>query len=70
MLPGLAQIHDTYTASLDVLVSLLPRFPEPAQAYLQEGIIKGWIMDGEDSLFNTIEATPVRLTVEYPPKLT
>ncbi|WP_375434924.1 hypothetical protein [uncultured Hymenobacter sp.] len=68
MLPELAQINDTYTASLEVLESLLPRFSQPAQLYLQEGIDKGWITEGKDSLFNTIEATPVLLTVEYPSK--
>ncbi|HEX8349903.1 MAG TPA: hypothetical protein VF598_08065, partial [Hymenobacter sp.] len=30
----LAQLHDTYTASILALESLLPSFSEPAQAYL------------------------------------
>jgi hypothetical protein len=64
----LAQLHDTYTASILALEGLLPAFSEPAQAYLQESISKGWITEGEDSIFSTVQATPVRLTVEYPPK--
>jgi len=65
MIAGLAQIHDTHTASMQVLANLLPHFPPPAQAYLQQAIQEGWIMDGPDSLFNRVQAEPVSLTVEY-----
>ncbi|UOG77431.1 hypothetical protein MTX78_23640 (plasmid) [Hymenobacter tibetensis] len=68
MFAGLAQLPDTYTASVVVLESLLPGFSEPAQAYLQESITNGWITESKDSIFTTVDATPVRLTVEYPPQ--
>jgi len=62
MIAGLAQIHDTHTASMQVFANLLPRFSPPAQAYLQQVIQEGWIMDGPDSLFNRVQAEPVGLT--------
>ena len=66
MLIGLARIQDTYTASLDVLEKLLPRLPQATQAHFQEGIEKGWISEGTDSVFNAVQAKPVSLAVEYP----
>lgn len=66
MIAGLAQIRDTYTASMQILQSLVPRFAPPAQAHLHQAIEQGWIMDGPDSLFERVQAEPVSLRVEYP----
>ncbi|WP_324680382.1 hypothetical protein [Hymenobacter sp. GOD-10R] len=65
-IPKLAQIRDTYTANMQILRSLLPRFSSPAQAYLHKAIEQGWIMDSTDSIFNRVQVEPVSLRVEYP----
>ena len=62
----LAQIRDSYTASIKTLESLLPSLPQPAQQYLQEALTKGWIMDDADSIYNTMQIEPLSLAIEYP----
>jgi hypothetical protein len=62
----LAQIRDTYTANMQLLNSFLPRFSQPAQAYLHQAIEEGWITDGTDSIFERVQVEPVSLHVEYP----
>lgn len=66
MLPGLAQIKDTYTVSLNVLKNLVPHLPPAAQAHFQQAIAEGWLSDCTEGLFNAVQAEPVRLTVDYP----
>lgn len=66
LISSLAQIRHTHTASMQVLQRLLPRFSPPAQAYLDEAIEEGWIMDGSDSIFNRVQVEPVSLHMEYP----
>lgn len=63
---SLAQIRDSYTAGIQMLTSFLSTLPQPAQEYLQDGLIKGWIMDDPDSIYNTVEVKLLQLTVEYP----
>lgn len=66
MIASLAQLHDTHTASMQVLQRLLLRFEVPAQAYLGKAIEDGSIMDSSDSLFNRVQVELVRLHMEYP----
>ncbi|MCB2410933.1 hypothetical protein [Hymenobacter lucidus] len=66
MIAGLAQISDTYTAGIQILKSLVPRFSSQAQVYLHQAIEEGWIMDGTDSIYNRVKAEPISLSVEYP----
>lgn len=66
MISELAQIPHTHTASMQVLKRLLPRFPPPAQAYLDQAIEQGWIMDNTDSIFNRVQVKPVSLRIEQP----
>jgi len=63
MISELAQIHHTHTASMQVLKRLLPQFSPPAQAYLDQAIEEGWIMDGPDSIFNRVQVKPVSLRI-------
>jgi hypothetical protein len=62
----LAQVRDYYTACVAVLQNLIPRLPADAQQYFQQATREGWLADGTDLVFDTIKATPLTLTVEYP----
>ena len=66
LLAGLAQVHDTHTASMRVLESLLPLFSRPAQAYLHQAITDGSIMESTTSLFTRLQVDPVCLRIDYP----
>ncbi|MCB2410754.1 hypothetical protein [Hymenobacter lucidus] len=62
----LARVRDYYTASVAVLQNLIPKLPAEAQQYYQQATREGWLADGTDLVFDTIKATPLTLTVEYP----
>ena len=66
LIPELSQVGHSYTASLQVLEELLPCLPRAAQEHFQQGMREGWLSEGTESVFNAVQATPLRLTVHYP----
>ncbi|MCB2380474.1 hypothetical protein LGH70_22970 [Hymenobacter sp. BT635] len=66
-LGGLAQVRSYFTANVTLLEKLIPNLPADAQRYFQQATQEGWLADGMELVFDTITATPVKLTVEYPP---
>lgn len=63
---GLAQLHDSYTASLQVLRDLIPYLPPAAQAHFQPFIDEDLLSEGTMAVYDALQVTPVSLRVEYP----
>jgi len=66
MVPELANLDDAYTASVEILESLIPELPPTAQAYFQQDIHPGWVLGCLESIFEAIQVNPLRLTVAHP----
>lgn len=61
---GLANLRDTYTASLQVLRAVIPQLPPAAQAHYQQLIQEGTLSEGTMPLYQAMQCTPIRLTIE------
>jgi len=61
---GLANLRDLYSASLEVLRTVVPQLPLAAQAHYQQLMEDGLLSEGTQPLYEAIQLTPLRLTVE------
>ena len=61
---GLANLRDIYSASLEVLRAVVPQLPPAAQAHYQQLMEDGLLSEGTQPLYDAMQLTPLRLTVE------
>lgn len=65
---ALAHMNCSYTAGLAVLESLFSQLPSTSRQHFEQAQREGWLSEGTLSIHDTIQASPIRLTVEYPPR--
>ncbi|TGD76911.1 hypothetical protein [Hymenobacter wooponensis] len=63
---GMLQIGSPYSDSIAILQNLFPQLPKSSQQYFQQAIQEGWLSEGIELVFNTIQARPTNLTIQYP----